>query len=155
MQFPRSVAVGLTVLGVLGISAGSAPQENNGATSRRLDPDTVSVQLLLGVGDREARSWGGRVKVDRGEILGVEGYRFHKNDLATGRDSWQAKSHVVRKFAAKLDKGKATSTVISVRLGEQPIGAGQKSACGKLRGWLGKLPVALTPLHESVRLLST
>ena len=111
MQFPRSVAVGLTVLGVLGISARSAPEENKGATPRRLDPDTVSVQLLLGVGDRESRPWGGRVKVDRGEVLGVEGYRFHKNDLATGRDSWQAKTHVVRKFASKVGKeGKATST---------------------------------------------
>ena len=110
MQFPRSVAVGLTVLGVLGISAGSAPEENKVVPLRRLDPDTVSVQLLLGVGEREERSWGGRVKVDRGEILGGEGDRFHKNDLATGRDSWQAKTHVVRKFASKVAKATSTGT---------------------------------------------
>jgi hypothetical protein len=110
MQFPRSVALGLTVLGLLGLSAGSAPEENRAALPHRLDPDTVSVQLLLGVGDREARPWGGRVKVDRGEVLGIEGYRFHKNDLATGRDSWQAKTHVVRKFASKQAKAVSTGT---------------------------------------------
>jgi hypothetical protein len=110
MLFSRPVALFLTVLGVLGISTVSARQNNRGASPRRLDADTVSVQLLLGVGDREAQPWGGNVKVDQGEVLGVEGYRFHQNDLVTSRDSWQAKTHVVRKFAAKIAKGRATST---------------------------------------------
>ena len=110
MQFPRSIAAGLTVLGMLGISASSAPDENKFSPPRRLDPDTISVQLLLGVGDREARPWGGRVRVDHGEVLAVEGYRFHKNDLTTGRDSWQAKTHVVRKFASKQAKAISTGT---------------------------------------------
>jgi hypothetical protein len=110
MLFSRPVALFLTGLGVLGISTVSARQNNLGASPRRLDADTVSAQLLLGIGDREARPWGGNVKVDHGEVLGVEGYRFHQNDLVTSRDSWQAKTHVVRKFAAKIAKGRATST---------------------------------------------
>jgi hypothetical protein len=110
MQFPRSVATVLTVIVVVAFSALRAQEGQNAAPPRRLDPDLFSVQLLLGVGDSEGRPWGGRVKVDHGEVVGVEGYRFHAKDVTTGRDAWQAKTHVVRKFAPKLAKGKATST---------------------------------------------
>jgi len=109
MQFRRSLAVGLSLVSVLGAAALSAPGEGEGAPPRRLDPDAFSVRLLLGVGDRQAQTWGGRVKVDRGEVLGVEGYRFHQGDRVTGRSSWQAGTHVVRKFASKV-QNKATST---------------------------------------------
>ncbi|SIO25894.1 hypothetical protein SAMN05444166_3296 [Singulisphaera sp. GP187] len=105
MLIRRWLPVGLTLLGMLGVTAVWAQKEEAGsrpkAPARRLDPDTVSVRLLLGVGDRQRQTWSGQAKVDQGEILGVEGYRFRKGDKVTGNDSWQAKSLLVRKVAAK------------------------------------------------------
>ena len=47
------------------------------------------------------QAWDGRVKLDKGEVLDVEGYRFREGDEVSGRDGWKAKSHVIRKVAAK------------------------------------------------------
>ena len=43
----------------------------------------------------------GRVQVNRGEVVGVEGARFRRGDRVTGADSWEAKSLMIRKVAAK------------------------------------------------------
>src|SRR4051812_26891683 len=92
-------AVVLTWLGVLGASAVSAQRDE--APPRRLDPDAITVRLLLGVGDGQTQTWSGKVTLDKGEVLGVEGYRFRKGDRVTGRDSWVAESRLIRKEAAK------------------------------------------------------
>jgi hypothetical protein len=103
MRTYRSVAAGLTVLGVLGVSIVAAQNQNRDKEPERrpLDPDVVAIRLLLGVGDGQPQAWDGRVKVDKGEVLGVEGYRFRQGDQLSGRDAWTARSHVIRKAAAK------------------------------------------------------
>jgi hypothetical protein len=111
MRRYRSLAAGLTLLGVLGVSIVSAQNQNQnrnpnqdkerGQARRPLDPDVIAVRILLGVGDRQVLAWDGRIRLDQGEILDVEGYRFRQGDELTGRDSWKARSHIIRKVAAK------------------------------------------------------
>jgi hypothetical protein len=103
MRSYRSLAIGATLLGVLAVSALSAQNsETPGEQPRRpLDPDVIAVRLLLGVDDRQVQSWDGRVTLDRGEVVDIEGYRFRDGDELKGRDGWKAKSHVIRKIAAK------------------------------------------------------
>jgi hypothetical protein len=102
MRVRRSIAAFLSLLGVLGASAVSAQREGRAvAKPERLDPDVFAVRVLLGVGDSQVQSWNGRVKLDKGEIVGVEGYRFRKGDRVAGRDSWEAKSRTIRKAAQK------------------------------------------------------
>ncbi len=115
MRIRRSIAAILTLLGVLGASAVSAQrEEGTGSRPERLDPDAFALRVLLGVGDPQVQPWNGRVKLDKGEVLGVEGYRFRKGDRVAGRDSWEAKSHTIRKTAKKgavppkVVKGKTT-----------------------------------------------
>jgi hypothetical protein len=101
MRSRRTLAAGLTFLGLLGVSAVLAHKNEPKPGDRPLDPGIFTVRLLLGVGDQAVRSWNGRVALDRGEVVSVEGYRFRKGDLVTGRDSWEAKSHSIRKAAPK------------------------------------------------------
>ncbi len=68
---------------------------------RPLDPDAIAVRILVGVGDRQVQPWDGRVSVDQGEVVDVEGYRFRKGDELTDRGGWKARSHIIRKVAAK------------------------------------------------------
>ncbi|MFO0950311.1 MAG: hypothetical protein U0835_04010, partial [Isosphaeraceae bacterium] len=70
-------------------------------TVRALDPEETTVRLMLGLGDPAPRVWSGRVKVDQGEVVGVDGGRFHAGDRVSGRDAWEARSVLVRKVAAK------------------------------------------------------
>ena len=49
------------------------PKATDPPDRRTLDPSLVAVRLMLGVGDEAVTPWGGRVKVDRGEVVGVEG----------------------------------------------------------------------------------
>ncbi len=76
------------------------------ASQKRLDPEAVSVRLLLGVGDAEPRAWNGSVSVDRGEVLGVDSWRLRDPDSITGPNSWRGRSLLVRKVAAKKANAK-------------------------------------------------
>ncbi|MBX6313726.1 MAG: hypothetical protein IRY99_12520 [Isosphaeraceae bacterium] len=96
----KSLTAGLTLLGIVVLPAIGARQERK-EEQRPLDPSVVAIRLMLGVGDRQTRPWNGRVQLDRGEVLGVEGWRFRQGDQVTGRDSWEARSHLVRKTAGK------------------------------------------------------
>src|SRR4051812_47513886 len=101
---------GATVLGLIGLSAvlaqplpreapdagGDAPRP---AEIRSLRGDARAVRLLLGVGDAQPRARDGKVALDRGEIVGLEGWRFRAGDVVTGPDSWKARSMVLRKVA--------------------------------------------------------
>ncbi|HEV3120391.1 MAG TPA: hypothetical protein VGY53_00745, partial [Isosphaeraceae bacterium] len=69
--------------------------------SKPLDASVFTVRLLLGVGDNQVQTWNGRMKLDQGEVLSVEGWRFRQGDRVSGQDGWEAKSHVIRKAAAK------------------------------------------------------
>src|SRR5262245_33879696 len=96
----RIIAAGLALLGVVGLSA-TVSAQRAGAGPKDLGFDVFSLRLLLGVGDDQVQDWGGLVRVDKGEIVDVEGWRFRKDDRATGKDSWAARSLVVRKVAEK------------------------------------------------------
>src|SRR4051812_18562330 len=108
MDARRSISLGSTSLVMLVATLGWAQREETGVRGR-LDPDAGSIRLLLGVDDRKTQAWNGRVKLDRGEVLGVEGYRFRKGDRVTGRDGWEARSQLIRKTAPK-NTPKATGT---------------------------------------------
>src|SRR5262245_33777065 len=101
MPLPKTFVAGLTLLVLLGVSVVLAAQAGAPLEDRKLDHDVTVVRLLLGVGDRAPQTWSGRVKLDRGEVLAVEGYRFRAGDQVTGRDSWDAKSRLIRKAAPK------------------------------------------------------
>jgi hypothetical protein len=103
---PHRFAVALSSAGLLGLSLVWAQPSEPKAELRALDPSTVSVRLLLGVGDTQERTWSGRVKVDKGEVLGVDGWRFRQGDRVTGRDSWEAQSRYSVKAAGKKAAGK-------------------------------------------------
>src|SRR5262245_8507206 len=102
MRSRHSFAAGLTFLGLLGASAVSAQKGEATGGERKLDPGLVSVRVILGVGDASPTPWDGKARLDRGEVLEVDGYRFRKGDDVTGRDGWTAKSRLIRKAAAKV-----------------------------------------------------
>jgi hypothetical protein len=85
-----------------------------------LDPSSVAVRLELGVGDRQAQDWSGRVEVDKGEVLGVEGWRFRAGDEVTGKNRWTAGSRT-------LAAGQTKSTAAQVKKK-----AAGKAAAGKV-----------------------
>jgi hypothetical protein len=98
MRTRRAVATALTLTGMLGISAVWARIEQAGAVAdpRPLDPEVISVRLLLGFSDQKVERWDGKVSVDRGEVLAIDGYRFRAGDQADGRTGWKASSHLIR-----------------------------------------------------------
>ena len=100
MRPGRPIAAGLTSLVLIGASVGSEPRGGPAKEARALDPSVTSVRLLLGVGDPTPQGWDGRVRLDRGEVIGVEGWRFRQGDLVAGRDSWTAKIRKIRNAAA-------------------------------------------------------
>jgi hypothetical protein len=67
---------------------------------RDLPEGATAIRLLLGVGDAEVRDWGGKVTVEPGEVVGVEGWRLREGSV-TGRDAWTARSLVLRKATTK------------------------------------------------------
>src|SRR5258708_12803893 len=99
----RAVPVALTALALIGASAVLAQREKvdevrvsaKPATRRAFDPDVFAVRLLLGQGDPDPRNWSGRVSVDRGEGVGLEGGRFHAGDRLTEPDRWEARTDPV------------------------------------------------------------
>lgn len=116
----RLSAVGVSGLALVGATlvfgqppSATAPAPATAPTSARqtaattLDPGEFVVQLSLGVGDTAARAWDGRVSVDRGEVVRIEGGRFRAGDAVTGRDAWKARSLPVRRAGAVAKKAAA------------------------------------------------
>ena len=99
--------VGSVVIGWLGLMAAwslprvqsAPPPTREGAEQRPLDTETTVVRLLLGVGDPEPRSWNGRVTVDKGEIVGIDPWRFRARRRVTGPDAWESRSLYLLKTA--------------------------------------------------------
>jgi len=121
MDMRRLLAFALSISGVLGVSAVFAQKEDPAPVNRTLDPEVVSLRILLGVGDSQSRNWSGKVKLDKGEVASVEGYRFRKGDQVTGRDSWEAKNRILRKAAPK--KAQAKNQAVA-KGGPGTVGAG-------------------------------
>ena len=102
MRLSRGLVLGLTLLGVVGFSI---VQGQKGDPARpvkgALDPKVVMVRLLLGTGGGTAEDWGGKVSVDKGEVVGVEGWRFRQDDRIDGPSAWEASTRVAKKAVAK------------------------------------------------------
>lgn len=90
--------IALVGLAIAGARASSAQQELSAAANlpsfepepvRVLEPDTIAVRLLLGLKDEKVQPWNGRVTVDRGEVVGVDGWRFRQNGKITGQNTWK------------------------------------------------------------------
>jgi hypothetical protein len=95
MSRSRPAALGFGLVVAIGVSALWAEPGRQVANQGPLDPGTVCVRLELGVGDRQAQDWSGRVEVDKGELIGVEGWRFRAGDQVIGKDRWQAGSRTL------------------------------------------------------------
>ncbi len=116
MRMRRVAATAFTVAGVVGFSMVMARVEP--AQPPSLDPRTISVRLLLGVGDSKAQKWDGKVSVDRGEVVAIDGYRFREGDGLDGRSAWKARSHLIRNGA--IAKKKAFSKALPKALTRGP-----------------------------------
>ncbi len=105
MRSPRALALGLTWLGLLGFSIvqGQKPEVAK-PEKGTLDTKAVTVRLLMGVGITTTEDWGGKVAIDKGEIVAVEGWRFRQNDRIAGRAEWEAKTRVAKQAAAAKKK---------------------------------------------------
>ena len=103
----RLIAVVLSLLVIVGVSVSLAQIPAAEPAAKALDPDIVAVRLILGIGDATPQDWSGRVALDKGEILDIEGVRFRDGDMVTGRDSWKTSSRLIRKAAAKKAAAKA------------------------------------------------
>ena len=57
-----------------------------GAQDGRLAEGAVAVRILLGVGDEQVRPWDGRARVDRGEVVRVEPWRFREGHRIVGSE---------------------------------------------------------------------
>src|SRR4051794_41981823 len=81
MSSLRSLATGLTLLGILGLSAVQAQKGERAAPDpRALDTRVITVRLLLGLDDRAPQDWSGKVAIDKGEVVAAEGWRFRQDD---------------------------------------------------------------------------
>jgi hypothetical protein len=116
----KLLLLGVAIVGVIGLSVVTgrpipqtpsrtdAPETREPA--RPLVVDATAIRLLLGVGDQEPQPWGGVVSVDKGEIVGLEGWRFRVGDEVTGPTSWKSRSLLVRKaLSKKVAKKKAAA----------------------------------------------
>ncbi len=118
-------ALGVALLGLMGLSLVLArpappavtrviPLQGPNDESAPLHPDAVAVRFLLGVGDQQPQPWGGKVALDRGELLRLEAYRFRPADSVNGPDSWKAQSQLAKKAANKKQATKKTGPTASV-----------------------------------------
>jgi hypothetical protein len=92
MSSRRLLATGVSLVVLLGLSAVWGQKAEVASPIRPLDERAVAIRLLLGVGDRELLSWDGKVSVDKGEVVAVEGWRFRQNDRVIGGDSWETRT---------------------------------------------------------------
>jgi hypothetical protein len=97
MRIRPLIAVLPAVLGLLALAISAAQQPVTEPRSKPLETRTTPVRLVLGIGDEKPEDWSGRLTVDRGEVVEVEGVRFRAGDEVTGRGSWKATSRRVRK----------------------------------------------------------
>ncbi len=113
----RLIAAVLSVLTVMVVSqnvvtgqrAAQNAQAEADALARPLEPESVPIRLIMGIGDSAPTDWSGQVSVDQGEVVSVEGLRFRAGDEVHGKSSWKASSRLIRKIAAKKAAARAAA----------------------------------------------
>jgi hypothetical protein len=102
MRSLSTVAAGLILLAVIGLTTATAQRDARpNSDPKMLDAKVVTVRLLLGVGDAQAQDWTGKVAVDKGEVVGVDGWRFRQNDQVKGTNAWDARTRATKGAAKK------------------------------------------------------
>jgi hypothetical protein len=102
MRPVHCVATALTLLAVVGMTTVHAQRgASSGLATNTLDTRAVTVRLLLGIGEPESKDWGGKVVIDKGEVAGVEGWRFRQDDRVRGNNAWDSRTRATGKAAAK------------------------------------------------------
>src|SRR5262249_53390337 len=96
----------VTVWNLPGVRTAAALLADDPAASRSLDMEATSVRITLGVGDPAPTSWNGRVELDRGEIAGVDAWRFREGARLSGPTSWESRSLWLQKKAQPKGVGK-------------------------------------------------
>src|SRR4051794_12080561 len=124
MRIHRIVATVLCSGVVVGLTAGRG--QGPSPLRRELDPKSVSVRVLLGVGDPQERTWGGKATLDKGEVVGIEGWRFRAGDRVTGPASWESSSHLTTAGKKAAAKNKA-ATGKNAKKGAAKTGTGKVS----------------------------
>jgi hypothetical protein len=88
-----TVSLGLALLGSLpGARTAAAPDQGEGTQPGALDTGTTVVRLLLGIGDTEPTSWEGKVTLDKGELAGIEPWRFRSGARVVAPAAWESRS---------------------------------------------------------------
>jgi hypothetical protein len=124
----RLITVVFSLLVIVGISVSWAQVPATEPAAKALDPEIIAVRLILGIGDATPRNWSGRVALDKGEIVDVEGLRFRDGDMVTGRDSWKTSSRLIRKAAAKKAAAKAKQAAAKAKRQAATEAQGQAAA---------------------------
>jgi len=124
MRSRRLLAAAMSATALLGLTVAWGRQAAPPQPGRSLDPKAVSVRLLLGVGEGEAKPWGGRARLDKGEVVGVDGWRFRQDDRVVGVDGWEARTRAILKNAA----GKKAATPKKKAAFKKAAGAGNAGA---------------------------
>jgi hypothetical protein len=81
---------------IAGLTMASSRAQDLSGGGRALDGKTVSLRLMLGIGDARPENWNGEVTLDRGEVVGIEGWRFREGDRVEGTRGWKAQTRRVR-----------------------------------------------------------
>src|SRR5205823_5720631 len=127
MSSLRSLATGLTLLGILGLSAVQAQKGERAAPEpRALDTKVITVRLLLGLDDRAPQDWSGKVAIDKGEVVAVEGWRFRQDDKVREANAWDARTRAsVKQQAGKKAAAKKKAAILKAPGASVPaVGAG-------------------------------
>jgi hypothetical protein len=125
MRSLRSFATGLSLLVVLGLTTVHAQKgPATGPERQTLDSKATTVRMLLGVGDPQGGDWGGKVAIDKGEVTGVEGWRFRGDDAVKEGNAWGARTRPSVKGAAakKQALAKKKAAVLKAPGSNQPVG---------------------------------
>jgi hypothetical protein len=97
----KLVTVGCVLTAWLGLAAwwmaaggrsAAAPDQGEPSRSASLDTGTTVIRVLLGLGDTETTSWDGKVTLDKGELVGVEPWRFRQGARVAGPAAWESRS---------------------------------------------------------------
>ncbi|MBL8178348.1 MAG: hypothetical protein JNK48_26970 [Bryobacterales bacterium] len=97
------------------------------------------VLVLMGVGDAKAAEWNGSVRVEGGELLEMEGYRFELPDRMLPQGGWRMTTNVERVTRVQGREQKLLPKGVLLR------GTGQRVAVSTAQGDCVAEPFPMTP----------